>query len=200
VELVEEIVDLGELRLRIKRPPNPGDLIDQERFAQDEYMPYWAEMWSAGVALARHVTQLNLAGRRVLEVGAGLGLPSLAAAVGGAHVLATDWAHDALPLLRENAERNGTVVATLAADWRRPPEFAARGPWDLVLAADVLYENRNVAPLVELLRHLGTPAIVGDPGRPYLEPFRQAIASDFRVDDSHPDADHPRLTLMTLTP
>lgn len=200
MELVEEIVALGELRLRIQRPPSPADLIDEERFEQDEYMPYWAELWRAGVALGRHVTQLDLAGKSVLELGAGLGIPSLAAALGGAHVLATDWADDALPLLRENASRNGTVVATLAVDWREPRDLVARGPWDLVLAADVLYENRNVEPLAAILAHLGAPSIVADPGRPYLDPFRQAVASRFTVREAHPDAGHARLTLLTLEP
>ena len=59
-------------------------------------MPYWAELWPSGLALADYVATLDLAGRRVLELGCGLALPSFAAALGGADVLATDWAPEAL--------------------------------------------------------------------------------------------------------
>lgn len=202
MELVDEDIDLGPLTLRIRRPPNPGDLIDEERFDDDEYMPYWSELWPAGVALARHVaTAAHLEGRRVLELGAGLALPSFAAALRGADVLATDWADDAMPLLRENAERNGARIDTLVCDWRDADELVRRGPWDVVLAADVLYEERNVEPLAELLSRLAAPeALVCDPGRKFLEPFRGTVASRFRLDERHPDPELPRLTLITLRP
>ena len=201
MRLVDEEVDLGALTLRIRRPTNPGDLIDEARFADDEYMPYWSELWPAGVALAREVAaRPDLRGKRVLELGAGLGLPSIAAALGGAAVLATDWADDAMPLLHENAERNGAQVETLVADWRDPAAFAERGPWDLVIAADVLYEERNVEPLSALLERLAAPlALVADPGRTYLEPFREALGG-LRVNEAHPDPELPRLTLLTLRP
>ena len=68
-------------------------------------MPYWAELWPSGIALARHVVELPLDGLRVLELGCGLGLPSLAAALAGAESLATDWAPEAVELLRANAAR-----------------------------------------------------------------------------------------------
>ena len=201
MELVDEEVHLGDLTLRIRRPPNPGDLIDEERFADDEYMPYWAELWSAGVALARHLMVLpGLEGLRVLELGAGLGLPSIAASLRGAEVLATDWADDALPLLRENALRNGADMETLPVDWRHADELVARGPWDLVLAADVLYEERNVEPLATLLARLGVRALVADPGRTYLEPFRDAVGRAFAVRAEQPDPGMPRLTILTLQP
>ena len=66
-------------------------------------MPYWAELWPSGIALARHVVGLALAGRRVLELGCGLALPSFAAALAGADVLATDWA----PRRSNSCEKRG---------------------------------------------------------------------------------------------
>ncbi|HLW94678.1 MAG TPA: hypothetical protein VKS25_04810, partial [Solirubrobacteraceae bacterium] len=92
------------------RPPSADDLIDEQAFDEDEFMPYWAELWPSGVALARVVSELDLTGMRALELGAGLGLPALAAAVRGADVLATDWADEAVALLRENAARNGIAL------------------------------------------------------------------------------------------
>jgi predicted nicotinamide N-methyase len=201
VELIDETLDISGLTLRFRRPPNPGDLIDEERFADDEYMPYWAELWPAGIALARYlVAERDLRGKRVLELGCGLGLPSLAAAAGGAEVLATDWAGDALELLRANAESLGVELETLESDWRHADELVERGPWDLVLAADVLYEERNVEPLVTLLSRLATEALVGDPGRTYLEPFVTAVARHFELERWQPDPDGlPKLVILTLT-
>ena len=63
-------------------------------------------------------------GARVLELGCGLGLPSLAAALAGGRVLATDWSPQAIELLRENAERNGAELETAIVDWQRPAPLA----------------------------------------------------------------------------
>jgi predicted nicotinamide N-methyase len=103
---VEENVELAGHPLTLVRPASADELIDEEAFDEEEFLPYWAELWPSGQALAAAVEALDLRGSRVLELGAGLGLPSLAAALGGAHVLATDWAEDAVELLRLNAGRN----------------------------------------------------------------------------------------------
>src|SRR5204863_1910177 len=111
LNLVEERVELAlGLQLSILRPPSAEELIDEASFDEEEFLPYWAELWPSGLALARHVAGLELAGLTVLELGCGLGLPSLAAALRGADVLATDWAEDAIELLLRNAERNGVFV------------------------------------------------------------------------------------------
>src|SRR4051794_2998884 len=88
LDLVEELVGLGGRQLSILRPRDAEALIDERAFEQDEFLPYWAELWPAGVALARAVAERELAGQRVLELGCGLALPSLAAAACGARVLA----------------------------------------------------------------------------------------------------------------
>jgi len=106
----------------------------------------------------------------VLELGAGLGLPSFAAALAGADVLATDWADDAVALLRANAERNRIHLRAEAARWDDPERFGTG--WDVVLAADVLYEQRNADQLLELLPRLGAAEILlAEPGRPFAKPF-----------------------------
>ena len=99
--------------------------------------------------------RLDLDGVRVLELGAGLGLPSLAAALGGADALATDWADDAVELLRANAERNGIALRAEVVRWDEPEPLLREAPWPLVLGADLLYELRNADTLLELLPRLG---------------------------------------------
>jgi predicted nicotinamide N-methyase len=108
--LIEEQFEVAGRTLTLLRPPSADELIDETLFEAEEFLPYWAELWPSGVALAAHVARRDLHGLRVLELGAGLGLPSLAAALRGADVLATDWAEDAVALLRANAARNHVAL------------------------------------------------------------------------------------------
>ena len=149
-DLVEESVPLRGAALQVLRPRDAEALLDERAFEHEEFLPYWAELWPSGVALARRVAARALKGARVLELGCGLGLPSLAAALAGGRVLATDWSPQAIELLRDNAERNGAELELEIADWAHPEALIERAPWDLVLGADLLYERRNVAPLLDL--------------------------------------------------
>ena len=118
-------------------------------------------------------------GLRVLELGCGLGLPSLAAARGGADVLATDWAEAAVELLRANAERNGIALRAERVRWDEPERLLARAPWDLVLGADLLYESRNAEQLRVLLPRLGAREILlAEPGRPQARSFLAAFDAE----------------------
>ena len=90
---------MGEVELSLVRPSSPEALLDEEAFAHDEFLPYWAELWPAASALAAALPD-DLSGLRVVELGCGLGVPSLVAAHRGADVVATDWAADAIDLLR----------------------------------------------------------------------------------------------------
>ena len=136
------------------RPPDAEALITEEAFEHEEFLPYWAELWSSAVALAHDVSLRSLRGRPTLELGCGLGLPSIAAARAGGRVLATDWSPEAVQATAANAERNGLEVETLLCSWAEPDAIVERGPWPLVLASDVLYEARNVELLLGLLPRL----------------------------------------------
>jgi predicted nicotinamide N-methyase len=116
---------------------------------------------------------------RVVELGAGLGVPSLVAAARRAGVTAVDWAADAVELLRENAARNSLALDARRTDWR-----AFEGAYDLVLAADVLYEERNVEPLLELLPQLAPEVLLAEPGRPHAAAFLERAHERWRVDEA----------------
>jgi predicted nicotinamide N-methyase len=184
VELLEEVVPLPGRELVVLRPRDTEALLDEEALEHDELMPYWAELWPSGVGLARAVwTAPPRRGRRVLELGCGgLALPSIAAALRGARVTASDWAPDAIGLARDNAVRNGAEVEVLQAAWGSPEPFVAGAPWHLVLAADVLYERRNVPLLLDLLPRLADEAWIADPGRPRLGDFLEAAAGAWEIE------------------
>jgi predicted nicotinamide N-methyase len=174
-------VQVDDVRLALLRPPEAEALIDEARFEVDEFLPYWAELWPASLALAEEVAERDVDGVRVVELGCGLGIPSLVAAAHGASVLATDWADEAVELLRENAVRNGIELEALTVDWRRPAPIRERAPFDLVLAADVLYERRYVETLLELLPQLGDEVLLADPGRPFTRSFLDRAGRDWSI-------------------
>jgi len=194
---IVETVASGGRDIEIARPRDAAALIDEDAFGDDEFLPYWAELWPSGVALAREVLGRSLRGARVLDLGAGLGTAAVAAALAGGRVLATDWSEDALAFTRANAERNGAKLETLHADWSAPGPLLDRAPFDLVLAADVVYERRNVEMLAPLLARLTREVWLADPGRPFLPDFLAAIAADWTV-ESRPAPDAPKVTLHRL--
>jgi predicted nicotinamide N-methyase len=160
------------VELALLRPESPETLIDEAAFERDEFLPYWAELWPAALALADALPDVR--GLRVVELGCGLGVTSLVAAAKGADVTATDWAPEAVELLRLNAARNGIALRVEVRDWREP--WGER--FDLALAADVLYERRNVEPLLQRLDELAPEALVALAGRPYESEFvERAVAT-----------------------
>ncbi|MBA3347518.1 MAG: 50S ribosomal protein L11 methyltransferase [Actinobacteria bacterium] len=178
---VTETLQLGGRTLAIVHPPDPTALIDEDAFEHEEFLPYWAELWPSAVALARCLVALQLDGRRVVELGCGLAVPSIAASLGGAIVLATDWSPDALAYAERNARANGAELETLRVAWADPDELVARAPFDLVAAADVLYERRNVEQLLALLPPLGSEVLLADPGRPALAAFLEGAAASWEI-------------------
>ena len=200
LDLIEDAVVIAGRRLSLLRPRDSEVLLDEEKFAVDEFMPYWAELWPSGVALAEAVGRRPVRGKRVLELGCGLALPSLAAALGGARVLATDWSPDAVSLAARNARRNGLELETAVVPWASAHTLAARGPWDVVLAADVLYEPRNADQLLALLPRLVGPTgevVVADPGRPPAAAFLERAAPAWRIETVAVSA-KPRVSLHSL--
>jgi predicted nicotinamide N-methyase len=175
-ELVEDAVEVAGLRLELLRPPDAEALIDEDAFARNEFLPYWAELWPAGLALAAALPDLR--GRRVVELGCGLALPSLVAAARGADVLATDWSPEAIELLETNAARNGIGLRARVADWS---DWRLEERFDLVVAADVLYEHRNVEALLALLPRLGGEVLLAEPGRPPAQAFFRTAEREWTV-------------------
>ena len=180
-DTVDEIVVAGPYRFSIVKPRTADDLISEAEYEVDERLPYWAEMWPSGLVLADRLAQRALRGLRVVELGAGLGIPSLVSAAAGASVLATDWYEPSLRFVAINAARAGLRVDTMFVDWREPPQaLFDQGPFDLVLAADVLYEPRNAGPVAALLSQLVADdgeAIIADPRRPDATAFLESLTS-----------------------
>ena len=180
-DVVEEPVRLAGRTVRMLRPRD-GDALLDELLAEDDpdedRLPFWAELWPAGVALAQAIGTRPLAGRQVLDLGCGLGLVGVTAALAGARVLAVDRSPEAATFAALNAAHNGVTLQTAVCAFDRPDRLLREAPWDLVLAADVLYEQRNLPVLLWLLPRLvdATGEVwLADPGRPMLARFLSGI-------------------------
>lgn len=183
---VERLI-VGGVGYELLAPQHGEALLDDpeviERFERDEYMPYWAMLWPAAVLLAHEVARWpaippGAPVSTVVEIGCGLGLVGLVAARLGYRVILSDHDADALAFARENACRNSLPTPeTRRIDWRQGcVDLRA----DRILAADVLYEARNLRPVAEFIRaHLTTTGIayVCDPNRLTADSFPQTARS-----------------------
>lgn len=168
IATVDERVPVGDGELVVVRPASADAVLERDLARGAVDAPYWADLWPAAHALAEHVARRDLRGRRVIELGCGLGLPALAAARAGAHVVATDVSREALELVARSARANALAVATAVVDLADPDAIRALAAEriDLVLAADVLYEP-GLPPLLAralaLLLATGGEAVVAYP-------------------------------------
>jgi predicted nicotinamide N-methyase len=164
------------------RAPGPG-----------EASPFWAAAWIGGQGLARYVLDHPevVAGRTVLDLGAGSGLVAVAAALAGAdRVLASDVDPYALAVIPLNAAANGVtgvepVGDVLDEDWGGRELSTV----DVVLAGDVFYDLRmadRVRPWLFTAWVRGAVVLVGDPGRSQLPEALQEVAA-YDVADSGVD-------------
>jgi predicted nicotinamide N-methyase len=199
LDAVLERVPVGGTPTLVVRPRDWPRLREAEaEIGRDA--PYWAIIWPSGEALADAVSGARLQGSRVLELGCGLALPSVAAARGGASVLASDGSTDAVAYAAHTLALNDVEGEVLAVDWREPDALVEAGPFDLVLASDVLYLRTNVDRLVRLLPRLLAPggeAWIADPGRTGAQEFLAAARSLFHL-RSVPDQRHERVTIHRL--
>jgi predicted nicotinamide N-methyase len=169
-----------------------GDDVDLEvgcnELAEGEAPPFWAFCWASGQALARHVLDHPdlVRGKRVVDLGTGSGIAALAAARAGAKtVLALDLDPMSLRAAELNAEQNGLEIETA----RAAPE-----DWDLMLAADVLYETGLREWVMGSARSQG-PILLADPqrtGTPRLD-----LPILIRIDaTTFPDVDSPQRSVV----
>jgi len=128
--------------------------------------PYWAFAWAGGQALARYILDHPdiVAGKCVLDFGAGSGLVALAAArAGAAHVIAADIDPFAIAAIARNAKANNLTVETVTDDM-----IGSARTFDLILVGDMCYERPLAERLMLWLKSSRAQILLGDPGRSYF--------------------------------
>jgi predicted nicotinamide N-methyase len=145
--------------------------------------PYWAHYWGGGLALARHILDRpeSVAGRSVLDLGAGSGLVAIAAALAGAAaVTAVEIDRHAIVALSLNLQANGVTATIVQADILDGPMPDA----DLILVGDLFYDAvlaKRVTAFLDRCLTVGIEAMVGDPYRAFLPRERLRLLADYPV-------------------
>jgi len=205
-EPVERRIPIGGREVSIWRPPDMESLIDLAAFEADERIPYWADVWESAIVLAEEIARLEGRDKTLLELGCGLGLPSLVAAAAGFAVTATDYEEPALEGVRYNALRAGQkAIQTRVLDWRNLPDGFPL--FDRVIAADVLYEAHHAEALACVIARTLRPdgvAMVADPCRARAAGFEDACRGlglsvvKTRARRPHAATDGPRVEIYMI--
>ncbi|MET0283088.1 MAG: methyltransferase domain-containing protein [Polyangiales bacterium] len=158
-------------------PQQENQFLQRER----DRLPYGVMLWSASLALAHDVLTRadQLAGKRVLELGAGTGIPGIVAATLGADVLQVDRSEVATHVCELNKARNkATRVEVREADW---DSFHSEQPFDLILGSDVLYVttmHERLRAICERYLAPGGTVLFSDPLREQSLPMLEAMEAD----------------------
>src|SRR6185503_472099 len=128
-ELISQTIELPSGQLRLLQPQEAAALPDAGPVEWAPVAPYWSVLWRSGVALACELDGVALRDARVVELGCGLAVPSIAAARAGAAVLATDACAEALTLAMRNAHANDARIETATVDWAAPDGLVGQAPF-----------------------------------------------------------------------
>lgn len=142
--------------------------LEAANFDEPLSFPYWTHLWPASIALCSFLAESPelVRGQRVLELAAGLGLPSLFVAGVAASVCCSDWSPEAVALAEASAEHNGLLnLLGRVIDWNRLPDDLS---YDVVLMSDVNYDPEDLPGLNRLFDRLlgeGKTVILSTPER-----------------------------------
>lgn len=152
----ESVIVKGRTFL-IERPDESDRMLDHPKVKSEllerDFMPYWTDLWPAARMLAKWTVERDWpSGLHALEIGCGLGLAGVAALSRGVRVTFSDYDATALSFAARNARLNGySDFDTLQMDWNHPP---AGMRFRVILASDLVYEARNVPPIVALIERV----------------------------------------------
>jgi 2-polyprenyl-3-methyl-5-hydroxy-6-metoxy-1,4-benzoquinol methylase len=164
------------------RPSNPTDVLDQlseEAYAKDKFLPYWAEQWPSSDTMLDFLNSCNLCSTdTILELGSGLGIIATFLSLKGCKVIATDISYEGLLFTKTNIELNRMTAYPCSVDWRALP---FKKKFDLLIASDVLYEQRWINPILSSCKQLlksGGKAFIADPCRTFWPEFKQRAVEE----------------------
>lgn len=176
--LLLRIRDIDELFSHLlKKGPEAIEL-------SDERMPYWAELWPSAIGLSMHLLKNRKAinGKKIIELGCGLGLPGIVASKLNGDVLMTDYLAEALSIAKVNWKKNLTTkFKGMKIDWRNVKEDIK---YDVILASDVAYESRSFLPLLSSLKLLlkkDGVIYISEPNRKFTSPFIEMLSKVFLI-------------------
>lgn len=185
VFVLEEIRSLDEAIDLICNEMTEEEQLDP--FAED-LCPYFGVLWPSSIALSEFIGEHPelVKGKKVLELGCGLGLPSLVSSYLGGEVLATDYHPDVEEYYLRNCRHSSVASSYKRLNWRESTEDI--GKFDIVIGSDVLYESKHSREVASgLIRFIkpGGKILLSDPLRPYLQGFLAAMKEEGMKENMH---------------
>ena len=180
-----ELLKVREHQLQLLKISDLEQILDGKDPLKDvSVFPFWIRLWEAAIVLADFLVRKPCReGSTLLELGAGLGAPGLAAASAGYRVTLTDYEELILDFERINAAASKlSNVDFLLLDWLNPPELKQ---FDVVIGAEILFREEFFAPLLTILRRTVKPEgeifLAHDQNRRSLKPFLHMAEEFFTI-------------------
>lgn len=184
-KLTFDRLTLGADTVRLLKIADLEEFLDgKDPFANVSEFPFWVKLWDSAMVLAYALHALPSGnGQRLLELGAGLGAPGLAAAANGFDVTITDYEEIILDFQRVSAAASGfkNVECTLL-DWLNPPEMEK---FEVLAGAEILFREEFFQPLLNVfnayLKPGGVIYLAHDASRQSLPKFLKLAEKDYQV-------------------
>jgi predicted nicotinamide N-methyase len=199
-------VNIGETKIDLIQVNNIDQIFDRlikmqkdDQQILDDLIPYWMELWPSAIGLSQFIEEnpLIFRDKSLIELGAGLGLPSLIASNYSKHILTTDLLPDAIAFAQRNAFLNEiNHIRYELLDWRKINQDYAK--YDVILASDIAYEKRFFEYLpssIKKLMHNDSVAIISEPGRHFAKQFLADLEYHFDVKIFNKIVDHRGVTV-----
>lgn len=178
---INTTIQIGNRQIKLTIVDDPDyflDTLSREDSDGRLYLPYWTYLWESSIGLARYVSTLGvlISGQHILELGCGYGLVGIVASLSGAKVVFSDFEYDALQFAKHNSIENGISCGEyVQMDWDTP---CFQCQFDVILASDVIYEEQNWQPIVDLLKNYLKPdgvVLLSEPNRKNADGFFNGI-------------------------
>lgn len=180
-----EPLSFGGIRLNLLAVNDLEQLLEgKDALKNVADFPFWVKLWEAAIVMGQF-----LAGQKygedasLLELGAGLGVPGLAAAAAGCSVTLSDYEDLILDFERVSAAASGLDNVEFAMlDWKNPPEMKQ---YDIIVGAEILFREEFFEPLLHVMRKMlkpdGVIYLAHDIKRQSLKPFLELAEAEYTI-------------------
>ena len=178
-------VRAGKYKLRVLKPSDIEEVLTRSQWKSEVgRFPFWAKLWESSIVLTHQiVVEPHVQNKRLLDLGAGLGLCGIAAAVAGFEVVLNETEQSAIDFQQVSVAANkGIEVEHLKFSWEKPPDI---GQFDVITGAEILADEDLLDPLLDMcnnyLNDKGIIYLAHDIKRKTLPQFLNQAESYFKI-------------------